>query len=124
VLASCNFLLSAVLLWAWGYDGFVVIDLLCWAGCVVMGGGVGLGEYGKCIMHCWVGLGLSKFVVLPLPVTLIHLSLSFSPSYGVPAHRQLSSDLLPLLAYPPNSFKNMWHGLNATSSSLQIDLKR
>jgi hypothetical protein len=48
-------LLSVVLSWARGYDGFVVVDLLCRAGRIVMGGGVGLGEYGKCIMHFWVG---------------------------------------------------------------------
>ncbi len=58
VLASCNFLLSAVLSWARGYDGFVIVDLLCWAGHVVMGGGIGLGEYGKCLMHFWVGFGI------------------------------------------------------------------
>ena len=44
-----------MLLWAWGYDGFVVIDLLCRAGRIVMGRGVGLGEYGKCIMHFGFG---------------------------------------------------------------------
>ncbi len=71
-----------------------------------------------------LGLGLSKFLVLPLPVTVIHLSLSFSPSSGVPAHHQLSPDLLPLLVYPPYTLENLWRGLNATSSSLQIDLKR
>ncbi len=69
-------------------------------------------------------LKLSKFLVLPSPVTVIQLSLSFSPSSSIPAHRQLSPDSLPLLAYPPNSFENLWHGLNATLSSLQIDLKR
>jgi hypothetical protein len=59
-----------------------------------------------------------------LLVTMIQFSLSFSPSSGVPAHRQSSPDLLPLLAYPPKPVKNLWRGLNATSSSLQIDLKR
>ncbi len=44
-----------MLLWAWGYDGFVVVDLLCWAERVVVSGGIGLGEYGKCIMHFGVG---------------------------------------------------------------------
>jgi hypothetical protein len=71
-----------------------------------------------------LGLGLNKFLVLPLPVTVIHLSLLFSPSSGVPAQCQLSSDLLPLLAYLPSMAKNLWQGLNATSSSLQIDLKQ
>ncbi len=70
-----------------------------------------------------LGLGLSIFFVLPLPVTVIQLSLSFFPSFGVSAHRQLSPDLSPLLAYPPNSVENLWRGLNATSSSSQIDLK-
>ena len=37
---------------------------------------------------CNVGLslGFSNFLVLPLPVTVIHLSSSFSPSSDVPAH--------------------------------------
>jgi hypothetical protein len=75
---------------------------------------------------CTLGLdlGLSNFLVLPLPVTLIHLSLLFSPSSGVTAHRQSSPDLLPLLAYLPNLAENLWHGLNATSSLLQINLKQ
>jgi hypothetical protein len=124
VLVSCVFLLSAVLSWAWGYDGFVVVDLLCWAGHLIIGGGVRLGEYGKCIMHFGLDLELSKFLFLQLPVTVIQSSLSFSPSSGIPAHRQLSPDLFPLLAYLPNSFENLWHDLNATSSSLQIDLKQ
>jgi hypothetical protein len=67
-------------------------------------------------------LGLSKFLVLLLPVTVIHLSL-FSLSSGIPAHRQLSPDLLPSLAYLPNLAANLWRGLNATSSKLQINLK-
>jgi hypothetical protein len=57
VPASDNFLLPAVLLWAWGYDGFVVVDLLCRGERVVVGGDVRLGEYGKCIMHFWFGVG-------------------------------------------------------------------
>jgi hypothetical protein len=71
-----------------------------------------------------LGLGLSKVLDLPLPVTVIHLLLSFSPFSIIPAHLQSSPDLLPLLAYPPNLVKNLWHGLNATSSLFQIDLKR
>jgi hypothetical protein len=71
-----------------------------------------------------LGLGLSKFVVLLLPVTVIHLALLFSPSSGVPMHHQLSPDSLPLLAYlPNNSAENLWRDLNATSSLLQINLK-
>jgi hypothetical protein len=50
-----------------------------------------------------LGLGLSKLLVFPLPVTVIHLSFLFSPSSGVPARHQLSPDSLPLLAYLPNS---------------------
>jgi hypothetical protein len=71
-----------------------------------------------------LGLGLSKFLVLLLLITVIHLSVSFSPFSGVPAHHQSSPDSFPLLAHPPNSVKNLWHGLNATSSLSQIDLKR
>ncbi len=58
VLALGNLLLPAVLLWAWGYDGFVIVDLLRQAERVVVSGGVGLGEYGKCIMHFGVGFGI------------------------------------------------------------------
>ncbi len=35
-----------------GYDGFVVIHLQWWGAHVVVGGVVGLGKYGKCIMQC------------------------------------------------------------------------
>ncbi len=58
MLALGKFLLPAVLSWAWGYDGFVVVNLLSWAERVVVGGGIGLGEYGKCIMHSEVGFGI------------------------------------------------------------------
>jgi hypothetical protein len=57
MLALGNFSLPAVLLWAWGYDGFVVVNLLCWVEHVVVSGGIWLGEYGKCIMHFGVGFG-------------------------------------------------------------------
>ncbi len=118
------FLLPAVLSWAWGYDGFVVVDLLCWAVLVVVSGGIRVGEYGKCIMHFGVGFGIEYFFYFTLPVTVIHLSLSFSPSSGIPAHRESSPDLLPLLVYLPNLAANLWRGLNATLSLLQINLKR
>ncbi len=124
MLAPGIFLLPAVLLWAWGYDGFVVIHLLCLAGRVVVSGGIGLGEYGKCIMQFGFGFGVKQIFSLLLPVTVIYLSLSFSPSTGIPVHHQSSPDLLPLLAYPPNSAENLWHGLNATLSLLQINLKQ
>ncbi len=58
MLAPGKFSLPAVLMLAWGYDGFVVIYLLCRAGCIVVGGGIGLGEYDKCIMHFGVGFGV------------------------------------------------------------------
>ncbi len=51
MLAHGIFLLPAVLLWAWGHDGFVIVHLLCGAGHVMVGGGIGLGEYGICIMQ-------------------------------------------------------------------------
>jgi hypothetical protein len=47
VQASGFFLLPAVLSWAWGYDGFVVINSMCQAERVVVSGGIGLGEYGR-----------------------------------------------------------------------------
>jgi hypothetical protein len=67
---------------------------------------------------CNVGLslGFSNFLVLPLPVTVIHLSSSFSPSSDVPAHRHLLPEL-SFSAYPPNSAKNLMRGLKSTSSS-------
>ena len=74
---------------------------------------------------CNVGLslGFSNFLVLPLPVTVIHLSSLFSPSSNVPAHRCL----LPkssFSTYPPKSAANLMRGLKSTSSSAQIDLKQ
>jgi hypothetical protein len=51
VLLPGIFLLPAVFSWIRGYGGFVVVHLQCWAAHVVDGGGVGLGEYGKCIMQ-------------------------------------------------------------------------
>ncbi len=58
VLLPGNFLLPAVFSWIRGYDGFVVVHLQCWAAYVVDGGGVGLGEYGKCIMQFGFKFGL------------------------------------------------------------------
>ena len=71
--ASGDFLLPAVLSWAWGYDGFVVVNLLCQAECIVVSGGVGLGEYGKCIMHFGVGFGVKLIFSFTIPVTVIPL---------------------------------------------------
>ncbi len=63
-----------------------------------------------------LGLGLSNYLVLLLPVTVIHLVSLFSLSSCVPVHRQSSPDLLPLLAYPLILAANLWCGLNATLS--------
>jgi hypothetical protein len=59
VFAPGNFLLPAVLMWAWGYDDFFVLHLQCRAGCIIVGGGVRLGEYGKYIMHFGFGFGVN-----------------------------------------------------------------
>jgi hypothetical protein len=58
VLLPGNFALPAVFPWIRGYDGFVIVHLQCWATHVVDGGGVGLGEYGKCIMQFRFEFGL------------------------------------------------------------------
>ncbi len=73
---------------------------------------------------CNVGLslGFSNFLVLPLPVTVIHLSSLFSPSFDVPAHHHLLPES-SFSAYLPKSAINLMRGLKSTSSSLQIDLK-
>jgi hypothetical protein len=55
VLEPGNFLLPAMLLWAGRYYGSVVFHLLCGAGRVIVGGGVGLGEYSNCIMQYGFG---------------------------------------------------------------------
>ncbi len=68
-------------------------------------------------------LGFSKFLGLPLPVTVIKLSFSLSPSSGVPVHRHLLPES-SFAAYLPKSAVNVMRGLKATSSSSQIDLKR
>jgi hypothetical protein len=41
-----------------GYYGSVIVYLLCRAGCVIVGGGVGLREDGKCIMKFGFGFGI------------------------------------------------------------------
>ncbi len=53
---------------------------------------------------CTVGLslGFGNCLVLPLPVTVIHLSSLFSPSSNVPAHRHSLSESF-FSAYPPKS---------------------
>ncbi len=85
-------------------------------------GALGWESMAYALCNLGLGLGLSKFLVLLLPVTVIHLS-SFSPSSGIPVRRQSSPDLVPSLAYPPNLAANLWRGLNATSSLPQINLK-
>jgi hypothetical protein len=58
VLLPGNFALPAVFPWIRGYDGFVIVHLQCWATHVVDGRGIGLGEYGKCIMRFGFEFGL------------------------------------------------------------------
>ncbi len=58
VLSPGYLALPAVFSWIRGYDGFVVIHLQWWAAYVVVGGVVGLGKYGKCIMQCGFEFGL------------------------------------------------------------------
>ncbi len=50
--------LPVVFSWIRGYDGFVVVHLQWWAAHVVVGGVVGLGKHGKCIMQCGFEFGL------------------------------------------------------------------
>ncbi len=50
--------LPAVFSWIRGYDGFVIVHLQWWSAHVVVGGVVGLGKYGKCIMQCGFEFGL------------------------------------------------------------------
>jgi hypothetical protein len=68
-------------------------------------------------------LGFSKFLVLPLPVTVIYWSSLFSPSSGIPAHCH-SLPKSSFSAYPPNSALNLMHGLNSTLSSSQTNLEQ
>ncbi len=58
VLSPGYLALPAVFSWIRGYDGFVVVHLQWWATHVVVGGVVGLGKYGKCIMQCGFEFGL------------------------------------------------------------------
>jgi hypothetical protein len=90
-----------------GPGGMMVLLLsIC---CVGLGmlwwvGASGWESMAYALCNLGLGLGLSNFFVLLLPVTVTHLSL-FSPSSSVLAHRQSSPDLLPSLAYLPNSSK-------------------
>jgi hypothetical protein len=58
VLSPGYLALPVVFSWIRGYDGFVVIHLQWWGAHVVVGGVVGLGKYGKCIMQCGFECGL------------------------------------------------------------------
>ncbi len=58
VLSLGYLALPAVFSWIRGYDGFVVVHFQWWAAHVVVGGVVGLGKYGKCIMQCGFEFGL------------------------------------------------------------------
>ncbi len=73
-----------VLSWAGGYDGFVVVDLLCRAEVVVVSGGVGLVEYGKCIMNFGDEFGVEYFFCFSItcyrnPFVIIVLSVLRHP---------------------------------------------
>jgi hypothetical protein len=58
VLLLGDFSLPVVFPWIRGNDGFVIVHLQFWAAHVVDGGGVRLGEYGKCIMQFGFEFGL------------------------------------------------------------------
>ncbi len=58
VLSPGYLAFSAVFSWIRGCDGFVVVHLQWWGAHVVVGGVVGLGKYGKCIMPCGFECGL------------------------------------------------------------------
>ncbi len=58
VLSPGYLALPAVFLWIRGYDGFVIVHLQWWAAHVVVGGVIGLGKYGKCIMQYGFEFGL------------------------------------------------------------------
>ncbi len=92
-------------------------------GALQLGGASGWKSMANALCNLGLGLGLSNFLVLLLPVTVIHFSF-ISLSSSVPVQHRLSPDSLPLLAYPPNSAENLWCGLNATLSLSQIDLKQ
>ncbi len=57
VLSPGYLALPVVFSWIRGYDGSVVVHLQWWAAHVVVGGVIGLGKYGKCIMQCGFEFG-------------------------------------------------------------------
>ncbi len=80
--------------------------------------------YTLCIVKFLTG-DVNLVFGLFLYFTWIHSLLSFSLAFGIPAHRQsLPKPLLSHSVYPPQSAVNLWRGLNATSSLLQMDLNR
>ncbi len=109
-----------------GSGGTMVLSSsICSAGPLMlkMVGALGWESMANALCSLGLSLGFRKFLVLPLPVTLIHLSFSFSPSSGIPTHRH-SLPKSSFAAYPPKSAVNVMHGLKANSSSLQINLRR
>jgi hypothetical protein len=107
-----------------GSGGNVVLpSSICIGDRLMRGGSLGWENMANALCNVGLSLGFGNCLVFPLPVTVIHLSSSFSPSSDVPAHRYLLSESF-FSAYPPKSAKNLMRGLNSTSSSSQIDLKR
>ena len=107
-----------------GSGGNVVLPSSIFSGNrLMLGGSSGWESMANALCNVGLSLGFGKCLVLPLPVTVIHLSSLFSPSSDVPAHRHLLSESF-FSAYPPKSAENLMRGFNSTSSSLQIDLNR
>jgi len=109
-----------------GSGGMMVLSSSICSGGSLMFQQVGLSGWesmANALCNVGLSLGFSNFLVLPLAVTVIHLSSLFSPSSDVPVHRH-SLPKSSFSAYPPKSAKNLGRGLKSTSSSLQIDLKR
>ncbi len=89
---------------------------------------VGLLEIESKVNALCVGVAKTEGVVLflDLPVCSIVIHSFVSSIFlisSVPGHCHSVSES-PLSVYPPNSAVNLWWGLNVTSSSSQIDLKR
>jgi len=88
-----------------------------------MVGALGWESMANALCNLGASLGVSNFLVLLLPVPVIHLPSSCSPSSGLPAHCHLLSEP-SFSTYPSKSAVILMLGLNSTSSSLQIDLNR
>jgi hypothetical protein len=100
VLVPGNFLLPAVLSWARGYDGFVVVHLLCRAGHVVVGGGIRLGEYGKYIMQFGFGFGVEYFFSFTLTCYCNPFVIFFHSVLGCPRTPLIVFQLVALACIP------------------------